>query len=172
MGTHKHAHITGAQKAAALIGGAAGALLSIGVRIFTGSPHTVWHRLGCAEILPPLWFLSLLYVICFFCLGATVGVLLLGGRFRRAAPVEEAAFWRGCTCLCLSSMFCFSWYALLFGKCALLLSLACLFLSALMALLCVLSFRTFSGPSALSVGGYTVWLLFLIFWHVAVIFRA
>ncbi len=170
MGTHGRARITGTQKTAALVGGAIGGIAALSLRPAIGSPRTVWHWLGCADILPPLWVLSLLFVAWLVLIGGAVGFLLSCSGFGHTSPALEATLWRGCTCLCLSIMLTFGWYTLLFGKGSLLISFALLLAAAVLAVLCALSWRTFSLP-ALIMGGYALWILCLSVWQLAVIFH-
>ncbi len=161
--------ITQTGRSGALVGGLIGLLIPLFVRFVTGSPWTVIHRFSAGEILPPLWFLGLLW----FALPTLCG-LAAGGLWAELhhAAEREASFWRGCTCLVLSLMCASAWYALLFGKCSLFFSWLCLLAAAVLSVLCAISWKGLSGGASLLVAGNALWSLILLFFQLTVVLCA
>lgn len=158
-------NISGNRGTASLIGGIGGVVLALLVRFFAGGPWTILHRLGAGEILPPLWFLSLLWLSWFFLVGFATGYLLateVGG-----AP-REVLLWRGMTCLVLTLVLALVWYTLLFGKFSLFFSWLCLPLALAAALLCAISWWSLCRGAAVVLIGYALWLLCLFLLQMAV----
>ncbi len=153
----------------ALIGGVMGLLAVLTMRFAIESPWTVYHRLGAAEVLPPLLLLGLVWLALPILCGLAAGWLL--SRLHRAADAE-AAFWRGCTCLVLSLMCAMAWYALLFGKCSLFFSGLCLIGAILLSVLCALSWRALSVGVTLLAAGNALWYILLFLMQLAVVLHS
>ncbi len=163
--------LSGKEKNASLIGSGITLSLSLLVVFLVGGPYMTLHRLGATDRLPPMWILSAVWFIWFFLLGGTVGFLVSSiGRGLCRGGGAETALWRGCTCLVLSLTLTSLWYALLFGKFSLLVSLFVLAAAAGLAFLCALSWLHVSKGSALIAAGYTLWLLVLFFLQIVVLF--
>ena len=150
----------------ALIGGAVGLLAVLTVRFAMGSPWTVLHRLNAADVLPPMWFLGLVWFAFPILCGLAAGVI--PSRLCGVARAE-ADFWRGCTFLVLSLLCAFAWYILLFGKCSLFFSGLCLMAAAFFSFLCALSWRTVSVGCALLVAGNGIWYILVLLMQLAVV---
>jgi hypothetical protein len=135
-------------------------------RAAVGSPWELLHRLSAASILPPLWLLSLLWMVSFALVGGAAGGLLAapeGNAHRRAH------LWQGSTFLVLAVVFALAWYTLLFGKLWVLIS--CLFplLAAASALLCALSWRLAGGGAWMAPLGYALWQILVLLLQLAVL---
>ncbi len=152
----------------ALIGGIIGFLTVLTVRFIIGSPRMVIHALNAGGILPPLWLLSLIWFAFPTQCGLSAGLLL--SRLQHAAE-REAIFWRGCTALVLSFMCAAAWYALLFGKCSLIISGICLMAAIFLSVLCAISWSTLSGGAGLIMAGNALWYTVLLLLQIAVALR-
>ena len=84
-------HMGRAHKACALVGGGLGLAGSIATASAVGSPLPVLHVLGADVILPPIWFLGLLWLAGYGLLGAGAGFVLacLFRRDCRDAPLSK-----------------------------------------------------------------------------------
>ncbi len=149
-----------------LIGGALTLAAALLTRLTVGSPLAVVHKLEAFLILPPLWVLSLVWLMHFAILGAAAGYLLACPAHN---PVREAAMWRGCTFMVLAAVFSLVWYTLLFGKLCLLPSWICLLLSAGAALVCALSWRTLGKGAFAAALAFALWQIGLFFLQLTVI---
>ena len=149
-----------------LIGGALTTVAALLTRLTVGSPLTVAHKLEALLILPPLWVLSLLWLVHFTLLGAAAG-FLLGCPTHN--PHQEAAMWRGCTFMVLAAVLSLVWYTLLFGKLCLLPSWLCLLLSAGAAAVCAISWRQTKKGAAVVAFAFSLWQVCLFFLQFAVI---
>lgn len=149
-----------------LAGGGIGVGIALAVRLLTTSPRLVLHALAPTLSLPPLWLMGILWLAGCFLLGASVGYMV--GRRSGGMRCEMLA-WRGSTFLVLTVAFSLMWYALLFGKFSLLLSLICLPVAMLTTAFCILTWWRVSAGVSLLLGGYILWLLFLLLLQLAVI---
>lgn len=158
------------KKPAAFIGGGVGVAIALLVALSAGSPWVTLHRTDATAVLPPMWFLSVLWFGWFFILGSLCGGLLLS---RRRGAYAEALFWRGMTCLVLSVVCSFVWYVLFFGKGSLFFSWLCLPLALAAALLTALSWWQTVGKGEACVPlGFALWILCLFLLQMAVLLHA
>ncbi len=147
-----------------LVGAAVGALAALTLRAVTADPLTTLHRLCALDVLPPLWLMSALWLAWAALLGGAMAHALV----RAGQGGAATAAWRGSTCLCLSAMTAAAWYALLFGKGALLLSWLCLLASALAAALAALSWAKCASVPAILTAAFALWSILLFFLQLAV----
>ncbi len=120
-----------------------------------GSPLPTLHRLMALDILPPVWILSLIWLVGLFTVGAVAADMLTCPRGGR---VMEASVWQGCAWLALSLALTVAWYALLFARFSLLASWISLLLAVGSTFLCCMAFWRTHWTYGIWVGGYCLWL--------------
>lgn len=139
------------------IGGGIALGAALLTRLTAGSPLWLIHAGGVSGVLPPLWLLSLLWLISFAAIGAAAGYAFAcprgGGR--------EACLWRGSTFLVLSAALTLTWYALLFGKHYLLPSWILLLPAAAASWLCGISWWRVAGIAGGAVWCWGAWQIIL-----------
>ncbi len=123
----------GCNLGAMLIGGGATMLAGVIVRAVCGSPYRHGVMVQFDAYIPPVWLMTLLWMLWYFILGATLAYVLSSSRCDRASRAEV---YRG-GMLFLSMLFLgFVWYPLFFVAAR--FFLAWLIVFAVLAL-CVLS---------------------------------
>ena len=152
-------------KTYALIGGALALVGSIAVASAVGSPLPVLRILGADAILPPIWFLGLLWLVGYALLGASAGYVLacLSG-----GPCGDTPIWKGLTCWVVAFTFSFAWYCLSFGSCLLFRAGICLLVGVAAGVACTVSWLRVHRLPALFCGGATLWMLYLFLCHLVV----
>lgn len=152
----------------ALVGGGVTLSAALLTRWTVGSPLVVLHRLEALPILPPLWFMSLLWLASFALVGLSLGYL---SACTEGNPKREALFWRGSTFLVLATVFSLLWYTLLFGKFYPLPSWLCLLFSAVAALACAASWMHIKRAPAVTVLLFALWQTYLLLLQLTVLFH-
>ncbi len=146
------------QKRYVLLGGGVGLAAALCLSAAVGSPLPVLRLLNAPALLPPLWFMGLLWLGALTLTGIAAGYAL-------SCPTEggerETARWRGMTLLVLQVTFSFAWYSLLFGSFLLLPSWVCLLLAVGAGGLCALVWIGTHRLPGLAVAAVTLWLLLL-----------
>lgn len=137
-----------------LMGGGAVWAIAVFTRLSVGAPYTVLHKLGIWDMLPPLWFMGLVWSLLYVLVGAVIGYLLSHPQLNAQ---KEACLWRGCTFIVSAVVLSLVWYTLLFGKFWLLPSWICLGLSCGCAIFCALSWWQIGKASALIIGVFVLW---------------
>ena len=120
-----------------------------------GSPLPTLHKIMALDFLPPVWMVSLIWLIGLFIVGAAAADAL---TCPRGGGAVEANAWQGCAWLALSLAFTVAWYALLFAKFSLLASWICLLLAVGCTLLGTLAFWRTHWTIGICLGGYALWL--------------
>lgn len=159
-------HIGKVHKTYALVGGGLCLAGSIAVASAVGSPLPVLRILGAEAILPPIWFLGLLWLVGYALLGAAAGYVLacLSGGSCHDTPV-----WKGLTFWVVEVTLSLAWYCLSLGSCLLFFAGICLLFGVAAGVICVLSwFRAYRLPSLLC-GAVTLWLFYLLLCHLVVV---
>ena len=140
-------------------------LIAVFVRWVSGSPITTLHYIGARNIVPPTWFMVLMFSISYTIVGLSLG-LALGNRFCFGGEKKyQGAMW---LVICLSLGY--AWYPLFFSTRLFLVSIFtcvfCLFCS-ICATICFVSVSKLSFFLALA---YDCWLLYLFFLNMQVFF--
>ena len=162
-------HMGGAHKTCAWVGGGLGLVGSITVASAVGSPLPVLHVLGADAILPPIWFLGLLWLAGYGLLGAGAG-LVLACLFRR--DCRDAPLWKGLTFWVVAYALSLAWYCLCFGAFIPFPAGICLLVGVVAGVLCTLSwFRVCRCPAILC-GGVTLWLFYLLLCQLVVVLHS
>ena len=120
-----------------------------------GSPLPTLHKLMALDILPPVWMVSLLWLVGLFMVGSAAADAL---TCPRGGGGVEACAWQGGAWLALSLAFTVAWYALLFARFSLLASWICLLLAVGCALLGTLALWQTHWMNGIRFGGYALWL--------------
>ena len=140
----------------ALVFGALLSLCAMGVRFWWGAPNATIAQMGIRELIPPVWLLSLLWLIWYFLLGAALGYVL----YTFGASCIGA--WRGAFFFLLMIFVGFLWYPLFFVKQNIFLSLLVIFAVLLLCCVCTLHWQSLS----LAVGAvfwlHALWLLYML----------
>ena len=147
-------------------GGGITMLAAFLTRLVTGSPLWLIHLGDVSGVLPPLWLISLLWLLSFLAVGAAAGYVFVcppggGGR--------EVYVWRGSTFFVLAVVLSLTWYALLFGKHYLVPSWLLLIPSALCAAVCGLSWLRICRIAGGTVWCFALWQMILCFFQLRVL---
>ena len=153
-------------KTYAWIGCGMGLLAAVAVASTVGSPLPILHLLGAGEILPPVWILSVLWLMGYGILGGAAGHVLACAAW---SSFREAVIWRGLTFLVIEVTFSFAWYSLSFGSFHLVIAWICLMLGVVAGGICTLSWFSVQRIPAMLCGGVTLWFLYLALCHLVVI---
>lgn len=152
-----------------LVGGGVVLATALLTRMTVGNPLLILHKLGAMEMLPPLWFLSLIWLSFYLLVGASTGYLL---SCPPGNAGREAFLWRGCTFMVLAVVLSLVWFTLLFGKFWLLPSWLCLCLTFVCASICAISWWQIGKGAAIIMWSFTVWQICLFFLQFAVMLSA
>ena len=136
------------------------------VRIAVGSPYMTVMALDIAEILPPIWLMSLLWTLSFLIIGCAAGFVL--GYRAGGCEVDK---YKGSMLFVLLAVLELCWYPTLFGA-------GLLFLSVLESILilcfsvgvtfCYYRISKFAGVLFLL---HDVWLIYMLILNFAVFFK-
>ena len=136
------------------------------VRWNVGAPYRMMLELGIGDLIPPVWWFTLLQLVGFLTVGCAVG-LVLGWREKGCAADK----YKGCLLGLLTILAELCWYPCLFGRgmvfFALLLAIAALFLAVCTAV----CFFRISGLSGILLSLHSVWLIYLLVLTCNVFFR-
>lgn len=139
----------------ALICGAVLSLCAAGVRFWWGSPHASITQMGIREVLPPVWLLSLLWLLWYFVLGATLGGVL----YTYGKNCIDA--WRGACFFLLMIGVGFLWYPLFFVRQSFLLSLIVLLAVIELAVVAALQWQSLSVLAGAVLWLHVLWLFYM-----------
>jgi tryptophan-rich sensory protein len=148
----------------------AGVLMLAGavVRIVSGSPYTGGLLLRFAHRMPPVWLMSLGWLVWYGLLGAAfVGTLC---RAARSSPAARAEIYRGGMLFLCMIFLGFLWYPLFFAAGAVLLSAVLLIAILALCLACAIAYLSVCRPAAIILFCHAAWLLWLAVIHIAVLF--
>ncbi len=154
-----------------LICGIVNMVLCLIVRIVSGSPFEVIHRLNCNDILPPIWIFNLLWLIASFCVGFSAGIIINAILCRRINGRDEIFAYRGGLCFVALVFLAVIWYPLLFIKEAVFLSLLIAILSAVCSFVCALEWVRIEKCAGVVVFIYSFWLLYVMIINFALLFH-
>ncbi len=136
------------------------------VRVFVGSPYIGILALGIADIVPPVWLMTLLWSLSFLIIGCAAG-FVLGFRL----PGCEVDKYKGGMFFVLLAVLELCWYPTLFGAGLVFLSvLECILILCLAIVVTVCFYRVsrFAGVLFLL---HDVWLVYMLILNFAVLFR-
>lgn len=136
------------------------------VRLKVGNPYRVMLETGIADIVPPVWLMTLLWSVTLFVIGCAAGFAL--GYRKSGCAIEK---YKGFLLFSILALTELAWYYVFFGK-------ALLFLSVLTAIaVCVLSvwvtslfYRVtkFAGMLFLL---HDIWLIYMLILNCVIFFR-
>ena len=130
--------------------------LGIFTRWVSGSPLPTLHYVGALDLTPPVWLLTLLFILFYFATGIALG-LILGNRLSLCADRKyQGAMWQ-----VISLALGYAWYPLFFCARLFLVSAivcaACLF-SALCATFCFVRVSKTAFFLSLAADAYLIYL--------------
>lgn len=134
-------------------------------RFWAGSPYGGLHQMGISEIVPPVWLMSLLWLLWYFALGAVCGAVLAG---HGACSV---AAWRGTVFFVLMLGLGLVWYPLFFGRQAVGLCLLITVLLLILCVLCALNWQQLSLVAGAVIYLHGLWLVYMLILQVACVFQ-
>ena len=142
------------------------AAAGITVRIAVGSPYITIHALDIANLVPPVWLMSLLWTLSFLTVGCAAGFVL--GYRACGCEVDK---YKGSMLFVLLAVLELCWYPTLFGA-------GLLFLSVLESILilcfsvgvtlCYYRVSKFAGVLLLL---HDIWLIYMLILNFAVFFK-
>ena len=148
----------------------AGALMLAGavVRFVSGSPYKSGLMVRFRHLMPPVWLMSLGWLVWYGLLGAAfVGTLC---RAIRSSPAARAELYRG-GMLFLGMIFLgFLWYPLFFAAGAVLLSAILMLAILALCIACAIAYLPVCRPAAVILFCHTAWLGWLAVVNIAVLF--
>lgn len=135
------------------------------VRVAVGSPYRTILELGIAELIPPVWLMTLLWSAWLFIIGCSCGFVL---GYRGGCREEK---YKGVMYFTLLTVLEFCWYPALFGANLVFISvlLSILILCfALAATFCFYRVTKFAGMLLLL---HDVWIVYMLILNFAVLFH-
>lgn len=148
---------------------AVGILLTVGgilVRAFVGSPYRTMLELGIADLVPPVWIMTLLWSLSFFTVGSAAGFILayrLGGC--------DGEKYKGCMIFVLLAVLELCWYPTLFGANLVFLSVLESILILCLSVAVTFSFYRISKFAGMILFFHDIWLIYMLILNFAVFFR-
>lgn len=108
-------------------------IMSVLVRILSGSPYEVLHKIDTSNIMPPIWIFNLLtFIFCFIC-GYASGIVVSNIICKKVNGDSELYAYRGGICFVALIFISLMWYPVLFSCEALFISLILSILSFLLS---------------------------------------
>ena len=144
--------------------GAALALCGMAVRLWWGSPNAGIVQMGIRELIPPVWLMSLLWMLWYFILGAVLGAILCTYGHNCIGA------WRGACFFLLMIGVGFLWYPLFFVKQNLVLSLLVIVLTAILCTVCALHWQCLSLGAGAVLWLHLLWLLYMLILQLVCLF--
>lgn len=135
------------------------------VRCWIGSPYRTILELGLAEILPPVWLLTIVSMLWLFVLGCAAGFAL---GYRTGHREEK---YRGFLFFLLLALVELCRYPLLFGANLVLLSTLAALLSLCLSLVVTCAFYRVTKFSGMLFLLHDVWQIYLLVLSFAILFR-
>ena len=149
-----------------IFGGVLLAAASIAVRIVSGNPYRVMLELGIADLVPPVWLMTVLRFLSFVTAGCAAGLVL--GYRERGCFAEK---YRGCMLFILLALLELCWYPTLFVAGLVFLGLVLALLMLCLSICVTISFLRVSKLSGLILILHDVWLTYLVILCFAIFFR-
>ncbi|MBR3893738.1 MAG: tryptophan-rich sensory protein [Clostridia bacterium] len=142
-------------------------IVALLVRAGVGSPYETIHAMGIAEIIPPVWIMTLLWTLSFLIVGCAAGFVL---AFRTCGRDTEK--YRGGMFFVLLAVLEICWYPLFFGAHLVFLSALASILILCLALTVTFSFYRVTKFAGMLLLLHDVWLVYMLILNFAVLFRA
>lgn len=152
--------------ALAVICGCLCVLAYVIVRCASGTPYAVMLQLGIADLVPPVWLMTLLRFLSFAVAGCAAG-LVLGWR-ERGCGAEK---YRGCMLFILLTVLELCWYPTLFVSALVFLALLESILMLCLSVCVTVCFLRVSRLSGVILIFHSVWLVFLLVLTFSIFFR-
>ena len=145
-----------------LVCGVISTVLCLAVRIVSGSPFDMIHKLGNSEFIPPIWIFNLLCMTWSFISGYAGGMIINEVACRRICGREEICAYRGGLFFISQLYLALTWYPLFFASESIFLSLLTALLAVICSGICSASWSRASKISALIMAAYTIWLTYVL----------
>jgi len=155
----------------ALLFGIIYAALCISVRILSGSPYGMIHKLDAGGVIPPLWIFNLLSAVWGFLAGFASGIVWSEVRLCRARGESEICAYRGGIFFVALVFLSLIWYPLFFVSERLILSFIIALLAVICSALSALQWRRVSLLSSLVTAAYALWLFYVLAVNLVVLLR-
>ncbi len=146
-----------------------GLLMMIGsilVRFFAGSPHMLLLALNIGDLVPPVWLMSILWLVSFFIVGCAAGFVL--GYKAGGCEVDK---YKGEMFFVLLAVLELCWYPTFFGAGMVFLSVLESILILCLSLCVTLCFYRVSKFAGMLFLLHNVWLIYMLILNFAVFFR-
>lgn len=153
-----------------LICGIINMLVCLTVRIVSGSPFEVIHRLNCGEVLPPIWLFNLFWLIGSFVAGYASGIIINEFLCGRLNGRNEICAYRGGLFFVALLFLAIIWYPLFFVKEALFLSLLIAIISLVCAFFCGCIWFKSEKVASILIFAYFVWLFYILIVNFLILF--
>lgn len=139
---------------------------SILIRFFVGSPHLFLLALNIGDLVPPVWLMSVLWLLSFFVVGCAAGFVL--GYKSGGCEVDK---YKGGMFFVLFAVLELCWYPTFFGAGMVFLSVLESILILCLALCVTLCFYRVSKFAGMLFLLHDVWLIYMLILNFAVFFR-
>lgn len=136
------------------------------VRFFVGSPYLTLVALNIADLIPPVWLMTLLWTVSFFMIGCSAGFVL--GYRRGGCEVDK---YKGGMIFVLLAVLELCWYPTLFGAGFVFLSVLESILILCLSVGVTLCFYRVSKFAGMLFLLHDIWLIYMLILNFAVFFR-
>lgn len=160
-------HLRDYNKTVMLVGGGLLVCIALVIRMLSESPVLFWHAFSNICRLPPLWLMSLFWLVFCFILGcAGGGVMSMCLR----STLRDVWRYRGGMYFILSIVLMFMWYLLIFGMMSLLFSFVLLISAIALTVLTAIFWIKVNVISGVAMFIHSVWLIFIAMVQLSLIF--
>lgn len=141
-------------------------LVGIPIRIGVGSPYRTIRILGIEDLLPPVWLLTMLWMLAAFTVGCAAGFVI---AYRVGGRREEK--YRGCLYFVLLAIVELCWYPTLFGGQLVFLSVLESILALCLSLAVTFSFYRVTKFAGMIFLLHDIWLVYMLILNFAILFH-
>ena len=131
-----------------------------------GSPYRTMLELGIADLVPPVWIMTLLWSVAFFTVGAAAGFILA----YRVCP-DRGEKYKGCMLFVLLAVLELCWYPTFFGANLVFLSVLESILILCLGIAVTVSFSRVSKFAGAILVFHDVWLVYMLIMNFSILFR-
>lgn len=146
---------------ASLICGIIGAVIWLSVRILSGSPYELLHKIEGYELFPPVWLYSLCCLLWSFIIWFGAGTVINTVVFKCINPEIERGAYKGGLLFLLSFFLYASYYPIMFAKESIFIASVCTMISAIFSSMCSFYWLKVSGAASLIMGSFTLWQIYI-----------
>ena len=139
------------------------AVINVVVIFSAGSPYNVAHKISIYEKFPPIWLWCFSLIMLGFLIGYAFGNVMCELMRGKNCREREAEAYRGGMLFVATFLLSLAHYPLLFVGERLIAALILAFISLICAALCTLCWAKVSPVSAIIIGVYTAFLVYVFF---------